>query len=105
MVLQALLSAAMFASREKRQIPAAELKLVVSTTNLHRCDWLTIRLIVHNNSKDAITVVRPLDGSWDGLREPHFRPVFIDEHGSVIPMALGKQPGRTDFFYSPVQSG
>ncbi len=47
-----------------------------------------------NDGKRAVQVVSPLDGSWDGMREPAYTLELLDPSGVPITDALGPVGGR-----------
>ena len=58
-------------------------------------DVLRFSLAFHNDSAESATVVPPLDGSWDGTRQPLYSLEYLDDDGRPVPSALGfYEPGR-----------
>ncbi|MBI5487786.1 MAG: hypothetical protein HY905_10680 [Deltaproteobacteria bacterium] len=71
------------------------LRLALEDDSLDVGDDLRFTLAFHNDSSDSATVVPPLDGSWDDMRQPLYSLEFSDEAGSPVPFALGfYEPGR-----------
>lgn len=72
--------------------PGVELRIAVSPTVWDLGAQVEVAVELINNSTRAIVVVPPQDGSWWGQRDPDYSLEFLDEHGAVLPRAIG-QPG------------
>jgi hypothetical protein len=54
---------------------------------------LGLELRVRNGTDAAVTVVRPVYGSWEHARQPDYRLEWTDERGEAVPDPLGFAPG------------
>ena len=71
------------------------LRLDLEADALDVGDVLRFSLAFHNDSAESATVVPPLDGSWDGMRQPLYSLEYLDDDGRPMPYALGfYEPGR-----------
>ncbi|MDI1451092.1 hypothetical protein [Polyangium sp. 6x1] len=78
------------------------LVLTVDDTDLAVGDELRFHLAFRNASGDAAVVVPPLDGSWDGMRQPAYELVFADAKGQPLPHALGFATGARCGLTNPI---
>ena len=73
--------------------PRVEMRLVLEKDTLHVGEVLTFRVELRNLSSETVTVVRPVDGSFEGMREPLWGLEFLDAGtGELVPRALGHAP-------------
>lgn len=63
--------------------------LTVKKVALGLGDELRFQLAFKNGSGKAAVVAPPLDGSWQGARQPIYELVFTDSRGQPLPNALG----------------
>ncbi|MBI5499509.1 MAG: hypothetical protein HY907_04665 [Deltaproteobacteria bacterium] len=89
-------SAAPDPDAEPREVDrGVSLRLALDDDSLDVGDDLRLTLAFHNDSSDSATVVPPLDGSWDDMRQPLYSLEFLDDAGRPVPYALGfHEPGR-----------
>lgn len=72
---------------------AADVALVVRAREVVGVgDDLGLELRVYNHSGAAITLVRPVYGSWEHARQPDYRLEWTDEYGEPILDPLGFAP-------------
>ena len=69
-----------------------ELRLALEKPALAEGDKLEFTVEVVNHSDQKITIIRPVDRSFDAMREPLWDVEFLDEEGQVVPSALGYGP-------------
>ncbi len=69
-----------------------ELRLVLEQGTLAVEDELEFSVELVNHSKQKIRFIRPVDGSFDGMREPLWELEFLGEDGQPVPSALGYGP-------------
>ncbi|MDI1475423.1 hypothetical protein [Polyangium sp. y55x31] len=79
------------------------LVLTVDDADLAVGDELHFKLAFRNASGDAAVVVPPLDGSWDGMRQPAYELVFADAKGQPLPHALGFTPNARCGLTTPIE--
>ncbi len=74
---------------------SVKLELSVQKTTLTVGDELKIKLHARNTGAKAVHLVRPLDGSWDDMRQPKYSLEYLDNQGQPIASPLGfPDPGR-----------
>ena len=66
-------------------------------------DDLALELRVRNASAAAITVVRPVYGSWEHARQPDYRLEWTDERGQTVLDPLGFAPGLDCGVLDPIR--
>jgi len=72
--------------------PGVTLHLEVSPAIAELGDELELTVRVVNHGDKRVTLIRPVDGSWEQMREPYYGLEFVDEDGTVITTALGYGP-------------
>src|SRR5688500_15026997 len=82
------------ASASAATTAAVTLRLEVTPTAWEAGATPKLSLRFYNRGSRPVRVVAPLDGSWDGMRSPHYTLELLDETGAVVPNALGVPGGR-----------
>lgn len=73
---------------------AADVALVVrARAEVTVGESLGLELRVRNGTDAAVTVVRPVYGSWEHARQPDYRLEWTDERGEAVRDPLGFAPG------------
>jgi hypothetical protein len=66
---------------------------------------LGLELWVRNDSDEALTLVRPIYGSWELARHPRYELEWRDERGQLVADPLGFAPGLSCGTLDPVTRG
>lgn len=74
--------------------PRVELRLAVTPATWKPGERPRLDLTFVNRGDASVRVVSPLDGSWDGARDPSYALELLDETGAVLPDVLGPAPPR-----------
>lgn len=69
------------------------LQLSASRTSFSVGDEIELDLTAVNASSQTATLYRPVYGSWEHARQPHYTLEFVDESGEVVRDVLGSVPG------------
>ncbi|MBT3217637.1 MAG: hypothetical protein HN348_00980, partial [Proteobacteria bacterium] len=66
-------------------------------------DELEWTVTLTNHSTTEVVIVRPLDGSFAGMREPYWSLELLDEGGEIVDHALGFGPEGRCGMTNPLQ--